>query len=92
MRPSVLKKEERRFSIGCEAIQPYQKRGDNDATAAGLSSMPWMMRQAIVEGPLNYRGGVLHVGVLAPIGSILVPLAGAAALFGYVWGILRHAD
>ncbi len=53
---------------------------------------PWIGWAFIVEGILNFLGGVLQLGALAPVISIIVPLVGAAALFGYGWGAIRDAS
>lgn len=53
---------------------------------------PWVGWAFIIEGLLNFLGGILQLGALAPVIGIVVPLVGAAALFGYGWGVVRYAS
>jgi hypothetical protein len=53
---------------------------------------PWVGWAFIVEGLLNFLGGVLQIGALAPITGLLVPLVGAAALFGYGREVMQYAS
>ncbi len=53
---------------------------------------PWIGWAFIVEGLLNFVGGILQVPALAFIGGVVVPVLGAAALFGYGWEVVQNAS
>ena len=51
----------------------------------------WAGWAFIVHGVLNLVGGLFEGGSLASVLGIVVALVGAAALFGYGWGITQHS-
>ena len=60
-------------------------------TVRGKAFPGWAGWSFILEGFLNFVGGAFAVALLSPIVAWIVPLAGAAALFAYGWGVVRHS-
>ena len=52
----------------------------------------WTGWAFLAEGALNFVGGLLGNAPFAEAVGILVALLGAAALFGYGWGIMQHSS
>lgn len=60
-------------------------------TTRGKVFPVWVGWALILQGVLNFAGGIYDFGALTPVFVTVGTLASVAALLGYGFGILRHA-
>lgn len=59
-------------------------------TARNRTFAPWIGWAFLIEGVLNFVGGIIEIDVLAPLFTVAVPIIGAAAVIGYGLQIARR--